>query len=125
MNGHQLLNAPVGSHRTHLSTGTALLPPPLFWHCLRPRDLQGSHALRNVSFETSRGLLQIAAEEIGPENTFPRVLEAIKQRLPEVTHPRLRAGVLGAVAFAARLQHRLSSLEIFQETGSPRIATSG
>ncbi|MEU7002153.1 hypothetical protein [Nonomuraea sp. NPDC046570] len=73
--------------------GTPLVPPLAYWHFLGPRDPGGSTALRAISEEGVRALLQDA--EAG---------------LPEVTHPRLRRGLAGVVCEAADLVRRRDEL---------------
>ncbi|MEU5865419.1 DNA-binding protein [Nonomuraea sp. NPDC047529] len=78
--------------------GMPILPPERYWYCLRPRDLDGSAALRRLDRETAAALLE-AAEPQGAD-----LLAAVRALLPEVTHEALRKGVAGIVGFAAAQQ---------------------
>ncbi|MFI6014492.1 DNA-binding protein [Streptomyces sp. NPDC051243] len=80
------------------AAGTPLLPPLRYWHCLRPRDPQGSAALRRIDDETARALLR--APELG---------EAVGELLPEVTDKALRAGVIGVLRYAVEQQKVLDA----------------
>ncbi|MEV7012575.1 DNA-binding protein [Streptosporangium sp. NPDC051022] len=42
------------------AAGTAMLPPVRYWRCLRPRDPEGSLALRRIDDETAAALLKVA-----------------------------------------------------------------
>ncbi|MEU8380501.1 DNA-binding protein, partial [Streptosporangium sp. NPDC048865] len=99
--------------------GTALLPPIRYWHHMRPRDPEGSSALRRVDGETASALLKAAAsvesahlERSGPSGPASRpgepprsareeLRDLVRSLLPQVTHDALIAGIAGVVAFAA------------------------
>ncbi|WP_059010441.1 hypothetical protein [Streptomyces specialis] len=86
--------------------GTLILPPSQYWHCLRPRDPEGSAVLRRVDRDTAAALL--AAAEGG--TTPPERLRAeVRRVLPGVTHDALVAGVAGVVRFAATQQASLDT----------------
>ncbi|MGH8879683.1 MAG: hypothetical protein ACRD0P_20430, partial [Stackebrandtia sp.] len=70
-----------------MARGTGCIPPPAFWHFLRPRDPEGSAALRETTVDTARKLL----ESGNPERV-----------LPQVGHPRLLRGIGGLVEVAHR-----------------------
>ncbi|MET8980104.1 DNA-binding protein [Streptomyces sp. NPDC004539] len=80
------------------AAGTPILPPLAYWHCLRPRDVRGSEALRRVSDETARELLR--AREL---------TDAVGELLPEVTDAALRAGVVGVLRYAVEQQEVLDA----------------
>ncbi|MGW1272062.1 DNA-binding protein, partial [Streptomyces sp. NPDC002491] len=77
--------------------GAPILPPLRYWHCLRPRDPQGSAALRAIDDDTARALLK--AELTGD------VLELLHQ----VTDKALLAGIAGVVRYAAEQQKVLDA----------------
>ncbi|MEU0484488.1 DNA-binding protein [Streptosporangium sp. NPDC006013] len=99
--------------------GTALLPPTRHWHRMRPRDPEGSSALRRIDGETAAALLKAAlsvesAESAGsagggqsgqpgqpPRSAREELRDLVRSLLPQVTHDALIAGIAGVVAFAA------------------------
>ncbi|MGI3201770.1 hypothetical protein ACRJ4W_31920 [Streptomyces sp. GLT-R25] len=97
------------------TAGTPLLPPLRYWHLLRPRDPQGSAALRRLDDNTVAALLAAAVKEL-PEDTegqdAPGREQAdadalpgtIRSLLPQVGHEALLAGIAGVVRFAAEQQ---------------------
>jgi hypothetical protein len=87
-------------YRQWQARGTALVPPLQWWHCLRVRDHAGSLALRRVSGQTARQLLDAAHDK-------EKLTAAIHRLLPEITHPELLAGVRGVVDFAAAIRDGL------------------
>ncbi|MFI1417611.1 DNA-binding protein [Streptomyces sp. NPDC020731] len=112
--------AEVPEDRTHgrFSAGTALLPPLSHWHLLRPRDPQGSEALRRIDEDTAQALLTGAVTErprnaekpdepIGDDQDL--VPGLVRKLLPEVGHEALRAGITGIVRYAAEQQRVLDA----------------
>ncbi|MEV6396749.1 hypothetical protein AB0M39_18505 [Streptomyces sp. NPDC051907] len=85
------------------AAGTPLVPPIGYWHALRPRDEQGSAALRAVTDADAAELLAAVAAGTKPD-------EAVRQLLPQIAHPRLAAGVAGLVEEAARHAKRVGVL---------------
>ncbi|MFF3373549.1 hypothetical protein ACFYXF_11440 [Streptomyces sp. NPDC002680] len=79
--------------------GTPILPPPTYWHCLRPRDPQGSAALRRIDDDTARALLGAASTR--SEDELP---DAVRELVPQVTHDALVSGIAGVLRFAAEQQ---------------------
>ncbi|MET9088115.1 DNA-binding protein [Streptomyces sp. NPDC004237] len=77
--------------------GTPILPPLRYWHCLRPRDPQGSAALRAIDDNTARALLK--AELTGD----------VVELLHQVTDKALLAGIAGVVRYAAEQQQVLDA----------------
>ncbi|GAA0937271.1 DNA-binding protein [Actinocorallia libanotica] len=97
--------------------GTALLPPMRYWHCMVPRDPEGSAALRRLGQETAESLLK-AAEVIGTaeankaaeaDEAAERMAAAVRELLPDLTEDRLVAGVAGVVRYAAAQQGTLNA----------------
>jgi hypothetical protein len=94
-----------------------------YFYLLRPRDPKGSRALAGASDEQARALLASAKPpEIEPEEVTsapklqavkvartkkqaitPEMVRAVEARFPEITHPRLKAGVAGMANVALRL----------------------
>ncbi|MFJ6213305.1 DNA-binding protein [Streptomyces sp. NPDC092296] len=83
------------------SAGSAMLPPLDYWHCLRPRDPEGSAALRRADRETGAALLKAA------EGAADELPARIRTALPQLTREALVAGVAGATRFALEQRARL------------------
>ncbi|MEU4497365.1 hypothetical protein AB0F96_28950 [Streptomyces sp. NPDC023998] len=92
-----------GDHGRAHAAGTPLVPPIGYWHALRPRDERGSAALRQLTETEAGALLAAVAEGAKPD-------AAVRQVLPEITHPGLLAGVAGLVEEAARHGKRIGVL---------------
>ncbi|WP_330173122.1 DNA-binding protein [Streptomyces sp. NBC_01498] len=99
------------------AAGTLVLPPLRHWHCLRPRDPQGSGALRRLDGATAAGLLTAAAEEQKRERANkadkadPLALPAlVRELLPQVSHDALVTGIVSVVRFAATQQLALDAV---------------
>ncbi|WP_238011797.1 hypothetical protein KZZ52_13090 [Dactylosporangium sp. AC04546] len=94
--------------------GTPLVPPPPYWHYLRPRDEAGSAALRGLTDATAGELLAAALAQSGAEPDADLDAEAVRKlvadALPGLAHPALLAGVAGVVRHAARSARRLHRL---------------
>src|SRR5262249_18392468 len=95
----------LGEPKQKFARGTDLLPPLVFWHHLRPRDLPGSAALRALTDERASALL---AGAVGLDRAGVR--ELVAQQLPELTHPALIAAVAGIVRQAAKRAATLREL---------------
>jgi hypothetical protein len=107
----ELLRERVGEHRPALARGTPLVPPPLFWACLRPRDPAGSAVLRRLDDADARRVLAAAVRDLErnlPE--LPAAAAAVRALLPAVRHEGLAAGVVGAAGRAAEVARRLDAL---------------
>ncbi|MFI1012849.1 hypothetical protein [Streptomyces sp. NPDC020965] len=83
--------------------GTPLVPPLGHWHALRPRDEDGSAALRAVTDAAAQSLLTAVADGAKP-------LDAVRKLLPEITHPGLLAGVAALVEESARHAESVAGL---------------
>ncbi|MFF5157373.1 DNA-binding protein [Streptomyces sp. NPDC000348] len=116
--GTVLAEVPENRTHGHFSAGTALLPPLSHWHLLRPRDPQGSAALRRLGEDTARALLTGAVverprnagnpdEPVGDDQDL--VPGLVRKLLPEVGHEALRAGITGIVRYAAEQQRVLDA----------------
>ncbi|MFE6186399.1 hypothetical protein ACFQ6U_18450 [Streptomyces sp. NPDC056465] len=95
------------------AAGTPYVPPVAFWHALRPRDEQGSTALRNLADSRAEELFDEVAKAVArhaeafravKDYTGPSSREmsqdAVARVLPEVSDARLLSGVTGLVRTA-------------------------
>lgn len=87
----------MDGERSRFARGTALVPPLAYWSQLRPRDLDGSAALRALSGEQAIALLAGAAGRSGKE-----IRAIIPELVPQLRDESLAAGVAGVVKVAAR-----------------------
>ncbi|WCD90433.1 hypothetical protein KPP03845_106861 [Streptomyces xanthophaeus] len=93
-----------GDHRSvSFATGSVDLPPLSHWYALRPRDPQGSAALRTADRETAGALLKAAAAAERATD-LPGLVRAA---LPALTTPQLVGGVVEALQFALTQQKAL------------------
>ncbi|WP_329572157.1 DNA-binding protein [Kitasatospora sp. NBC_01266] len=90
------------------AAGSLILPPVRYWACLRPRDPQGSAALRGLPDATAVALLKAAGavDEKRPEE----LTAAVRALLPEVGDHALLAGIIGVLRFAAVQQQVLDTV---------------
>ncbi|MBZ9600005.1 DNA-binding protein [Streptomyces erythrochromogenes] len=93
-------------HDTPFSTGSVDLPPLSHWYALRPRDPQGSAALRTADRETVGALLKAAAA-VARAADLPDVVSAA---LPQVTDPQLIGGIVEVLRFALVQQKALDRI---------------
>ncbi|WP_399892292.1 DNA-binding protein [Streptomyces sp. BBFR51] len=97
------------------SAGTPLLPPLRYWHLLRPRDPEGSAALRRVDEDVAAALLAAASAEpvaqASGDDADDRdpVLEPVRTLLPQVGHEALLKGITGVARYAAEQQRTLDA----------------
>jgi len=78
--------------------GNPMLPPIAFWHLMRPRDPEGSAALRTVDRATAATLLAAAGSTDGDDRRLPTL---VRKLLPAITDDVLAEGVAGVVRFVA------------------------
>ncbi len=93
----------IGPHDRRYYRGQVAPLAPMFWHHFTPRDPAGSKRLRRFTDEDARKLM--AAIPVG--GTPLAVLDQpsgdlLSAVIPEVTHPRLRTGVVGFGMIAAK-----------------------
>ncbi|MEW2137935.1 DNA-binding protein [Streptomyces sp. NPDC005409] len=86
-------------------TGAVELPPLTHWYALRPRDPEGSAALRTADRETVGALLKAAAT--APSGDLPALVSAA---LPRVTAPELIRGIVEVLRFALVQQEALDGV---------------
>ncbi|MHC6624954.1 DNA-binding protein [Streptomyces globosus] len=96
-----------GDHRSDgFSTGVVQLPPLPFWYALRPRDPEGSAALRTAGADTAAALMKAVATAERTED-LPDLVSAV---LPQVTDAKLIAGVIEVARFALKQQRALDAI---------------
>ncbi|MFD9333408.1 DNA-binding protein [Streptomyces sp. NPDC060028] len=88
------------------STGSIDLPPLAFWYALRPRDPEGSAALRAADRETVAALLKAAAAAEKSAD-LPGLVTAA---LPRVTDPKMTGGIVEVLAFTLVQQKALDAV---------------
>ncbi|MFE6840742.1 DNA-binding protein, partial [Streptomyces sp. NPDC057705] len=97
-----------GDHhrRSAFGTGSVDLPPLSHWYALRPRDLEGSAALRSADRETVAALLKAAAaaEKV---TDLPGLVSAA---LPRVTASKLIGGIVEVLRFTLTQQKALDAV---------------
>ncbi|NML52581.1 DNA-binding protein [Streptomyces sp. R302] len=102
-----IVTATAESGRTELfQTAASVLPPLPFLYALRPRDPQGSVALRAADAETAGTLLKAALDA----ETVQEVAALVTDAFPGVSAPELVAGVVKTVLFATRQQRALDAV---------------
>lgn len=101
---------------SHFATGSVGLPPLSHWYALRPRDPEGSAALRTADRETVAALLKAAA---AAERTtdLPGLVSAA---LPQVTAPELIGGIVEVLRFTLTQQKALDAVaaRLHPDTGA-------
>jgi hypothetical protein len=90
--------------------GSAARLTPAFWHLFGARDAEGSRALRALSDESARALLD-AHGTVEDDAAKARVGEKIGALLPAMTDGALREGVVKACAATAELSVRLAGMK--------------
>ena len=100
---HDVRGCKIGPKDRRYVLGQAVPLPPTLWHHLTVRDRAGSIRLRATSVEDARALIAgIPVLPTTPKTLATQVSHDVMVRvLPEVTHPRLRDGVLGFAMIAA------------------------
>lgn len=93
-----------GEHgRAGFATGSVDLPPLSHWYALRPRDPEGSAALRAADRDTVAALLKTAgAAERGADLSGP-----VRAALPQVSDPKLVGGIVEVLRFTLTQQQAL------------------
>ncbi len=94
--------------------GDVLVPPASFWDFLTPRDPAGSAALRAITDDQARELLTAARREIEAGQSAPRSLPeteaAVRRVMPDITDPKLVAGIAGIAERAAELAKQVAEI---------------
>ncbi|MFD6974065.1 DNA-binding protein [Streptomyces sp. NPDC059949] len=102
-------NRSQSDHRRHhgmFGTGSVDLPPLSHWYALRPRDTEGSAALRAADRETVAALLKAAAAA----DKFTDVPDLVSAALPQVTSPELIGGIVEVLRFTLTQQKALDAI---------------
>ncbi|MGW6984997.1 DNA-binding protein [Streptomyces sp. NPDC054932] len=87
-------------------TGSVDLPPLSHWYALRPRDTEGSAALRAADRETVAALLKAAAA-VAKVTDLPDLVSAA---LPRITAPRMIGGIVELLRFTLTQQKALDEI---------------
>ncbi|NXY97872.1 DNA-binding protein [Streptomyces sp. BR123] len=96
-----------GDHRNAgFATGSIDLPPLPFWYALRPRDPEGSAALRAADRDTVAALLKAAAAA-EKASDLPGLVSAA---FPQITAPELLGGIIEVLRFALTQQKALDGI---------------
>ncbi|MEU9379417.1 DNA-binding protein, partial [Streptomyces sp. NPDC048255] len=104
-----------GDHRgVCFATGSVDLPPLSHWYALRPRDPEGSAALRTADRETVGALLKAAAAAEKAAD-LPGLVSAA---LPALTAPQLVGGVVEVLRFALTQQKALDEVAARLQPGA-------
>ncbi|MGW0196626.1 hypothetical protein [Nonomuraea sp. NPDC003201] len=113
----------VGRHR--YASGTRLVAPPGRWSAMRPRDPEGSRALRAVDEKKAQALIDVADAALAaglmrvldPESEYAEKVAArdelagrLRPLLPEITDESLRKGVTFLVWTAVECRERAFAL---------------
>lgn len=105
-------------HRTAaFATASVELPPLPFWYALRPRDLEGSAALRAADGGTMATLLKSAAAA----ETVTDLPDVVRAVLPRVTAPQLIGGIIEVLRFALVQQEALHDVAARLDPGSGAV----
>ncbi|WP_438310053.1 DNA-binding protein [Streptomyces sp. HUAS TT3] len=96
-----------GDYRNEgLATGSVTLPPVPFWYALRPRDPEGSAALRAADRDTVAALMAAAAAA-EKASDLPGLVGAA---FPQVTASELVGGIIEVLRFALTQQKALDGI---------------
>ncbi|HEU0034407.1 MAG TPA: hypothetical protein VFQ53_27480 [Kofleriaceae bacterium] len=94
--------------------GDLLVPPAAFWDYLTPRDPEGSAALRGISDDAAREILEAAKRDVasgGDKSGRPMPqAEAAIRRLLAIGNDRIVRGVAGFAEHAAELARQVDEL---------------
>lgn len=90
----------VGDKDRRYLRGQVMALPPTCWHHFSPRDPAGSERIRAATEDDARALIAAIPRDALEKGTLPTT--RIDGILPEVTHPRLRTGLVGFAMIAAK-----------------------
>lgn len=111
----------AGAQSSDYAKGSPVVLPLHCWHFLRPRDEAGSRALVGLSTEVAGQLLAAAREDraAGGEakTALPATRAKVAELVPEISHPRLGAGLAGLAAVAAAADATLAKALGAQKSG--------
>ncbi|MFJ7589229.1 DNA-binding protein [Streptomyces sp. NPDC097617] len=92
--------------RTAFGTGSVDLPPLSHWYALRPRDAEGSAALRAADRETVAALLKAAAVA----EKAADLPDLVSAALPRITAPGIIGGIVEVLRFTLTQQKALDAI---------------
>ena len=104
--------------------GAVHVPPGAFWDYLSVRDVHGSNALRAITIDAARTILEAARVEVAAggessssgnqnsptERALPLTEAAVRAIRPAFSDEKLIRGIAGVAAYAAELANRLASI---------------
>lgn len=97
----------VNEHAWAAQGWGVLVPPAAFWDYLTPRDPAGSEALRGISVDAARVILEAARTD---DATLARTRAAVRSVRPAICDAKLVHGIAGIAAYAAQLANRLAGI---------------
>lgn len=105
------------------ATGSVELPPLSHWYALRPRDPEGSAALRAADRETVAALLKAAAAA----DLVTDLPGLVSEALPQVTASKLIGGVVEVLRFALAQQKALDAVaaRLHADGEAPEVTVHG
>lgn len=114
----------ISNKERRYAKGQAVPLPPIFWHLFTPRDEAGSRRLHAVTDDDARALIAaIPVQTTEPPGvTHPLPANVTGSVLPEITHPRLRAGIEGVTVLAVELDLRRDKLVTERAPGAVKAA---
>ncbi|MFI1651367.1 DNA-binding protein [Streptomyces avidinii] len=92
--------------RAAFGTGSVDLPPLSHWYALRPRDTEGSAALRAADRETMAALLKSAAAA----EKAADLPDLVSAALPRITAPEIIGGIVEVLRFTLTQQKSLDAI---------------
>lgn len=92
--------------RAAFGTGSVDLPPLSHWYALRPRDTEGSAALRAADRETVAALLKSAAAA----EKAADLPDLVSAALPRITAPEIIGGIVEVLRFTLTQQKSLDAI---------------
>ncbi len=95
-----LRGSKIGLKDKRYSRGQVMALSPTYWHHFTPRDEAGSRRIHAATDDDARALIAVITREALDKGTLPTT--RIDGILPEVTHPRLRTGLMGFAMIAAK-----------------------
>lgn len=114
----------VGLKDRRYLRGQVMPLPPTYWHHYTPRDETGSRRIHAATDADARALIAAITRDHLDKGTLPTTL--IDGILPEVTHPRLRTGLVGFAMIAAKQGFDRDQLAVDRapgkETATPRAS---
>ncbi|MDX9723931.1 MAG: hypothetical protein RBU37_24490 [Myxococcota bacterium] len=123
--------------------------PMHYWHLLQPAQPEASRAMRDATAEQARALFaaaqgclqEDAAAQVQAGSTvavllpghrrtnatpgLPRIIDAIREQLPQVRAPRLVIGLARVIALAGELEGRLRTLQELALQAKPPVLEDG